>query len=328
MLSRILQILLFAGACITALFGIVDLTIQLRQKPFSGKADNNGTWNFGSPGFHFKAFVSESEPRPRATDTVFTYTRLDSAGNNQGSGEFHSRLAELGIQRTLPPHRPGEKMKIDTTVYLFGQITPTHFLDHGIAGYSPEPDGSVLYTEYSRDSDSPRVLLTKRYPTMRAAYSTRLLEDFPVKYAIDEEGMAEQTLVLHPKGWGQRLLFAGMSVLKWASASLLLFGLSFLFRNFGRRLFFDPRNTRILFRCGWLLILPELAAFCFYWLFLIRVLPAKLVLGGEGNTKMLASYTPQPFMNWSLFFLGLGLLALTVVFRRGHRMKENVSLTM
>jgi len=75
-------------------------------------------------------------------------------------------------------------------------------------------------------------------------------------------------------------------------------------------------------------ILPELAAFCFYWFFLFRIIPAKLRLGDEMNTQMVSSFAPQSFVNWQLFFMGLGLLALSAVFRIGHRMKEKESLTI
>jgi len=332
MLSRFLQILLFTGACVTSLLGIADLTIQLRQKPFSGKASNNGTWSFGSPGFHFTAYRNDGESTPMAPDTVISFKKIDSSGRNMGTGESHSRNRDNWLQDSLMayPLQPRLKKVSDTTIYLFATMNPSFskWFVPNYGNYTSQSDGSVEYTEYSSDSPSQRILERRVYPNMRAAVHAQLLKNYDFKYNIDEEGPVFQNLIIHPKGRGQLLLFISMILIKWASAALLLFLLSFLFRNFGRRQFFDPRNTRILFRCGWLLILPELAAFCFYWFFLFRIIPAKLRLGDEMNTQMVSSFAPQSFVNWQLFFLGLGLLALSAVFRIGHRMKEKESLTI
>lgn len=93
-------------------------------------------------------------------------------------------------------------------------------------------------------------------------------------------------------------------------------------------MFFTKANVILLKRTGLVLLIPSLVAALLYRIFLVHIHPVKLVLAGEANTRAIAHYEISAGMDWTLIFLGAGLLVLGYIFNNGLALKEEQALTI
>ena len=331
MLSTLLSRLFLIGAWLTGIFCVVNLSVQLSQEPFRIPLGNGYIGLGENPGYEFKAYRNDSRFVP-ANDTLIEYRVTDSNGRMVKSGSFRTSFLFPDIKKDLQEARAvhaGEKFTIDTSVYLIGDID-YHGKSNQI-GYITrilEDSSVVLFLDTESDlyESGPQI----KFPDLRSAEQYERLHGHHIKqpHKIVEEQPLVATLRIYPRDWGLRLLFTLFTLFTWGSIALLLLMLSRFFRNIVNKLYFDVKNARLLFYCGWLLMIPQITGWVIYWLFLAHINPAKFAITPASADPFQYQFTAQPETNMILVFLSLGLMAMAAVFREGHRLSRYESLTI
>lgn len=306
MISNILAQLFRVGFIFGLIACIVSFTTQVMNKPIRFNMGSGGTLTIGNAGLKVKAQRSDINEH-LAPDSIINFRVTDSNHFviSSGTESINSRKHNHGVRSPFEElirakMKAGEKMEIDTVIHMIGQQHPFEMVPVDMKSGVVSPG------------------------TFRDHF---LKMFYPVNEITQEGGITEQLRIMPATGW-QRAGFVLYDFVKNACYVLLMLFLSRLFFHFSKQNFFTAENIRLINRTGWLLLIPTAATQIMYYGFLMNLHPVKLVLAGETDTAVVASYEILANTDWTMVFLGVGLLVLSIIFKDGLKMKEEEEFTL
>ncbi len=141
---------------------------------------------------------------------------------------------------------------------------------------------------------------------------------------ISEQSEMLQKLRVYPKTTSQYIFFILIDILIYGSAALVFLACSVLFRNFSKKNFFTVGNIQLLKRAGIYILIPQLTLIVFYFTYHSEFDACKVFKSSEGY-KILAQYSLAGEIQVSLITVGIGLLILSHIFKKGLEYKEEAS---
>ena len=338
MLSLILSWLFRLGFVIAVLGGMIDLIVQVQQKPITVYERRHESMRIGEPGLSVRAYRSSSNERP-APDTLIKYNIIDSAtGQAFSNGEISSfsyagetSKARFDLIRKSWETK-GSIIKCDTQVYTMRYMNmkpPSEQV--GLTSSSSSdtlPDGRFLLERTITDGSGKRVGGIKKdtFTNMSELQMFVYTQNRKNEYGIRQAGSYEETIRLTAKSNPMQVLFIAYGLADYFFTAWLLWLLSRLFRNFYRRDYFSLGNVRLLRSLGLCLLIPQLLHTAFFWGLLNRIQPAKFFISETGEVKLLTQYQFISGINGILVVLGLGMLILSYIFKDGLLLKEDSDL--
>ena len=334
MLSLILSRLFRLGFFIVVLFGALGVLLMVIQKPIKLYENSSVSYFLGNPNLHFKGsrFIATDKPAP---DTMVRYTIKEKNRDFQSeTGELHpgapgyepvkKRFDSMYISR----QKNGDSILLDTQLTLIRNMhinrSSTTNVFSTVTSSQALPDGRVVNTTISTGAYGKPVgamqkdTFANKLEANIFFYTGNKRDD----YLLTSDGLLEETIGIRPVGAFGQFVFILYALLEYLFIALLMLLLSRLFYNFYKGGYFTPGNVRIIRNTGWCLLIPQFLCLAFYRGFLYYIHPVKLsVTGGQAFTT--SSYILYSGMDWTLVFLGLGLLVLSFIFKNGLELKQD-----
>ncbi len=340
MLSLILSWIFRIGLALTVIGGIIDMVVQVQQKPITiySRPDRNMT--LGQPGLQLNAYRTSTNERP-APDTLISYSSVDTiTGNRSSFGNTSSRSSlNSNTKKTLDSIvsaciQKGEVIKLDTQISIMQYMIPgSSSMSVGYVGsisWDSLPDGRFIRVERTYDELHKQVEGIRRdtFTGKREMLMFDFTHNKRNDYKIVQDGPASETLRLQPTNRTQYIIFILYRLVTWFFTAWLLLTISRLFSNFYNRHYFSLANIKLLRIMGLCLLIPQLLYTVMYWGLLTKIQPAKFMIAGSHDVKLLNQYQFVSETDWTLVFLGLALLILSYIFKDGLSLKEDHDLSI
>jgi Protein of unknown function (DUF2975). len=328
MLSSILSRIFGAAFILIILSGLGNIISQITLKPLEYKPSKFSRWTFGTPGLVFQASLSNLNEKS-APDTTIRYSFRNKSGQT-GNGEYSLRGNDFYDFRKdinkLFKEKKDDELKLDSQITFIGELKWGSYNTSVSTIDSVNETTFVYKTSYSNEKHKK---IKEVRDTFTNVHEAIFWGPYKTKNKISQVGFVQENLKILPVNLFQHLFFAIYEIIVIACFALFFLNLSWLFKNYNNQEYFTYENVKLLKRCGWLLLIPQISSVLFYWIFLFRIHPVKISYSySDRKVTWLGQYDLQSEINWTLLFLGLGLLVVAYIFKNGLKLKEEQALTI